>query len=54
MPPDPGAVEKLTAAFGEVYVSGHVDREHMKNLEDAGVSGLIVDFRKLEGLDERA
>jgi len=54
MPPDPSAVEKLTAAFGEVYVSGHIDWEHMKNLEGAGVSGLIVDFRKLGDLDERA
>ncbi len=54
MPPDLSAVEKLTAAFGEVYVSGHIDREHMKNLEGTGVAGLIEDFRKLEDLDGRA
>ena len=46
-------ISKIAGQFKEFYVAGHINREDIPALEDAGISGAIIDFRKMEDmLDE--
>jgi uncharacterized protein related to proFAR isomerase len=49
--PDLSIASKIAKAFGESYVAGHIAKEHIGQLKDAGLTGAIVDFRAMEGMD---
>lgn len=51
-PPDLNITRKLTSNFEEAYLIGHVQQGDVGHLEDAGLTGAIIDFRTLEGFDE--
>lgn len=48
-PVDLGIIGMLKDYFDNVHVSAHVIPEDYGNLEDIGISGIIRDFRKMEG-----
>ncbi|MCK5309457.1 MAG: hypothetical protein KAJ64_02310 [Thermoplasmata archaeon] len=50
-PVDMGHITSLVNAFSEVYVSAHVIPEDFSNLEDAGIKGIIWDFRTIGEVD---
>ena len=50
-PIDLNHITSMVGAFSEVYVSAHVIPEDYQALEDAGVSGIIRDFRTIEKAD---
>ena len=47
-PVDMGHIANMVNGFSEVYVSAHVIPEDFSNLEDAGVKGIIWDFRTIK------
>ncbi|MDD4307665.1 MAG: HisA/HisF-related TIM barrel protein [Thermoplasmata archaeon] len=49
-PIDRNAIAEVAGHFDELYVSGWFEPQELDNLSSAGVSGYIVDFRKLEGM----
>lgn len=49
-PIDRNVITEMASHFGELYVSGWFEPQDLENLGSIGVSGCIVDFRKLEGM----
>ncbi|MBA3045448.1 MAG: hypothetical protein KKH41_05765 [Candidatus Thermoplasmatota archaeon] len=51
-PVDMGAITAIAGLFKEFYVSGHVTETEFGVLEDSGVSGVILDFRKIGSIHD--
>jgi uncharacterized protein related to proFAR isomerase len=49
--PDLSIVSKVAKSFSESYVAGHITKEHLIGLKDTGLTGAIIDFRAMEGMD---
>ena len=47
-PVNMGHIASMVSTFSNVYVSAHVIPEDFQALEDAGIKGIIVDFRTIE------
>ena len=45
--PDLGLMQAVAEMFDEAYVAGHVSQEDIQHLENIGLAGLIMDFRRV-------
>lgn len=51
-PPDTDLVGKLAGKFDDCYVAGHIKPDAITELDSAGATGALIDFRSLGDFDD--